>query len=61
MLRAQWQARVLREAGFDEVWQYVTLADQLENWPRIYRHLGRRRPFCDALLDDWRRDGALPG
>ena len=57
--RAQWQARVMREARFDEVWQYLTLDEILANWEPIKRHLGRRRPIWEFLLRGWRDDGLL--
>lgn len=58
-IRAQWQGRLLREARFEEVWQFVTLAELLENWPRIERHLGRMRGFWEFLLRGWREDGLI--
>ncbi len=58
-IRAQWQGRLLREARFDEVWQYVTLTELLENWSRIQRHLGRMRGFWEFLLRGWRDDGLI--
>jgi len=58
--RAQWQARIMREARYSEVWEYLTIEDILENWPAIQRHLGRRRAFWEYLFDGWRRDGLLP-
>ncbi len=58
-IRAQWQGRLLREARFEEVWQYVTLSELLENWPRIQRHLGRMRAFWEFLLQGWRDDGLI--
>ncbi|HEY3356301.1 MAG TPA: hypothetical protein VGQ83_23820 [Polyangia bacterium] len=57
--RAQWQACVMREARFVDVWHYLTLADILANWTSIRRHLGRRRGFWEFLLDGWRQDGLL--
>jgi hypothetical protein len=57
--RAQWQACILREACFGEVWQYLTIEDVLANWTHIRRHLGRRRRFWEWLLDGWRKDGLL--
>jgi hypothetical protein len=59
-IRAQWQGRILREARCDEVWGYVTLDEVVRDWALIERHLGRRRPFWQWLLDGWRRDGFLP-
>lgn len=58
-VRAQWQGRLLREANFREVWDYLALADVLGNWDRIRRHLGRRRDFWAWLIDGWRRDGLI--
>jgi len=58
--RAQWQGRVLREARFREVWDYVTLDEVLRDWEHIRRHLGRMRPFWEFLLRGWRDDGLLP-
>jgi hypothetical protein len=58
--RAQWQACIMREARYPEVWDYLTLEDILENWPNIRRHLGRMRSFWDFLLHGWRDDGLLP-
>ena len=58
--RAQWQARVLREARFSEVWEWLTLDEILRDWRDIERHLGRMRPFWEFLLRGWRADGLLP-
>jgi hypothetical protein len=58
--RAQWQARVLRDAHFSEVWEWVTLDEVLRDWRSIERHLGRMRPFWEFLLSGWRADGLLP-
>ncbi len=57
--RAQWQACILREARFVDVWQYLTLDEVLSNWEHIHRHLGRRRNFWEYLLRTWREDGLL--
>jgi hypothetical protein len=59
-LRAQWQGWLMREARFDEVWDYLTLEDVIDNWPLIRRHLGRMRSFWEFLLDGWRQLGLLP-
>jgi hypothetical protein len=57
--RAQWQACVMREARFDDVWSYLTLEQVQRDWHWIARHLGRRRPFWEFLLRGWREDGLL--
>lgn len=58
--RAQWQARIMREARYEEVWSYLTLARILRDWDHIRLHLGRRRAFWEYLLRGWRDDGLLP-
>lgn len=58
--RAQWQARVMREARYEDVWNYLTLDAILRDWPDIQRHLGRMRGFWEYLLKGWRKDGLLP-
>lgn len=60
LIRAQWQGRVLREARYPEVWEYLTLDEILRDWPHIQRHLGRMRGFWEFLLEGWREDGLLP-
>ncbi len=61
LIRAQWQAALLREARVREVWQFLTLDDVLDSWLNIRVQLGRRRAFWEWALDGWRRDGLLPG
>jgi hypothetical protein len=58
--RAQWQARVMREARYDDVWSYLTVERIVRDWDHIILHLGRRRPFWEYLLRKWRDDGLLP-
>ncbi len=58
--RAQWQAWVMAEARYDEVWRYLTLDEILRDWEHIQRHLGRSRPFWEFLLNGWRELGLLP-
>jgi hypothetical protein len=58
--RAQWQACVMREARYNDVWKYLTLEDVLQNWSNIRRHLGRSRALWEYLLNGWRKDGLLP-
>lgn len=58
-VRAQWASRILREASYDEVWQYVSVRDIVRDWELIRRNLGRRRAQWEWLLDGWRQDGLL--
>jgi hypothetical protein len=57
--RAQWQACVMREARFADVWEYLSLDEIQRDWPSIERHLGRRRAFWQFLLRGWREDGLI--
>ena len=59
-VRSQWQALVLREARYEEVWRYLTVADILTNWTRLERHLGAKRESWMLLLAGWREDGLIP-
>jgi hypothetical protein len=58
--RALWEARVMREARYGDVWKYLALDDVLRDWELIERHLGRMRAFWQFLLKGWRDDGLLP-
>jgi hypothetical protein len=59
-LRGLWQARVMREARYQDVWKFLRLRDVLSNFERIEPHLGRMRAFWNWLIDGWRKDGLLP-
>jgi hypothetical protein len=43
-------AWILREARVAEVWQFLTLKQVAEAYPRLSPFLGRRRPLWDYLL-----------
>lgn len=58
--RALWTARVLREARYPDVWRFVDLAQVVDLWPLLQRHLGRSRAFWNFLIEGWRKDGLLP-
>ncbi|MFI5299687.1 MAG: hypothetical protein ACHREM_16495 [Polyangiales bacterium] len=57
--RAQWQAVIMREARYEDVWSYLSIADVVRDWTAIGRHLGRSRQFWEWLLKGWRDDGLL--
>lgn len=59
--RVYWIARILREAQYHDVWQYLSLRrDVLPRWDVLRTRLGRRRAFWEFLIDRWRRDGLIP-
>jgi hypothetical protein len=51
--------KMLREARDTDVWAFVTPAEVARALPRLDRHLGRRRPFWEFLIEGWRSDGLL--
>lgn len=54
--------KILREARDFEVWRFTTPNEVLRLWPRLSRHLGRRRRFWEFLLGEWQELGLLaPG
>lgn len=58
--RLYWMVRILREAQYGDVWEYVSLRnDVLPRWEALRPRLGRRRAFWEFLLGQWRRDGLL--
>jgi hypothetical protein len=48
--RAYWMGALLREANSRDVWLFVTPADVRAAWPRLLRHLGRKRAMWGWLL-----------
>jgi hypothetical protein len=52
-------AKILREARDDEVWKFTTPAAVVAAWDFLAPHLGRRRPFWEFLLQEWKRLGIL--
>lgn len=59
--KARLLGKILREARDTDVWKFTSLQEVVELWPELTRHLGRRLPFWEFLLDGWRRQGLLGG
>jgi hypothetical protein len=57
--RLYWMGRILREARYDDVWAYVTLAQLREHFDAVLPYLGRRRPFWEFLFAAWRDRGVV--
>ncbi len=53
--------KILRQARDTDVWSFVDLADLLDDWSDISRHLGQRLTFWEYLISGWRKDGLLDG
>ena len=52
-------AKILREARDPDVWRFTTPQEVVDGWPQLVRHLGRRRPFWEYLLDAWAEQGLV--
>ena len=52
-VRAYLVGKLMRQAKPDDVFQFVTLAEVRDLWPRLERHLGRSREFWRWLLGVW--------
>jgi hypothetical protein len=48
--RAYWLGALLREANTRDVWLFTTPEAIRADWPRLIRHLGRRRDLWAFLL-----------
>ena len=48
--RSYWLGSLLREANTRDVWLYTSPAEIRENWPRVWRHLGKSRGMWCHLL-----------
>ena len=54
-VRAYFVGKLMRQAKPDDVFQFVTLSEIKELWPRLERFLGQSRPFWTWLLEAWDR------
>ncbi len=57
--RARLLGRVLREAKDTDVWLFTTPDEVAREWTSLAPHLGRRRPFWEFILREWRDAGLL--
>jgi hypothetical protein len=58
--RTRLRSKVMREARFDEAVDLVPVAQMVADYQNIRRNLGRRRPFWDFLMSEWRTLGLIP-
>jgi hypothetical protein len=52
--KARLLGKILREARDTDVWRFTSPAEVLQLWSELSRYLGRRRPFWEFLLRQWR-------
>ena len=57
--KARLLGKILREARDWEVWRFTTPDEVTRLWPRLAKHLGRRRAFWEFLLGEWWQQGRL--
>ena len=57
--RCRLLGKILREARDTDVWRFTTPEEVARDWSLLSRHLGRRRPFWEFLLEGWRSQGLL--
>ena len=58
--RTRLRSKVMREARFDEAVALVPVAQMVADYQNIRGNLGRRRPFWDFLMAEWRALGLIP-
>ena len=57
--RLYYAAKILREARFEEVWEYLSPAFLATNWEKLHSRLGRKEKFWAFLYSTWRADGLI--
>ena len=57
--KARLLGKILREARDWEVWRFTTPDEVTRLWPKLAKHLGRRRSFWEFLLGEWWQQGLL--
>jgi hypothetical protein len=52
-------AKILREARYEDVWEFLSVDDLVRYWEQLAPRLGRRRAFWEFLLRKWRELGLV--
>jgi hypothetical protein len=52
-------AKILREARFEEVWEYLSPKFLASHWEKLRRRLGRKKGFWEFLYATWREHGLI--
>ena len=58
--RLYYAAKILREARFEEVWDYLSPAFLASHWEKLGRRLGRKKGFWEFFYTTWHRHGLIP-
>lgn len=57
--RLLWMGRIMREARFQDVWEFLTIDDVVSRWEKLRGRLGRMNGFWEFLLETWRAHGLI--
>ena len=57
--RLNYKARILREARFEHVWEFLSVRDILANWEHLKKRLGKKKAFWEFFLRKWREHGLI--
>jgi len=57
--RLYYAAKILREARFEEVWEYLSPTFLSTNWDKLHSRLGRKKRFWEFFYTTWRADGLI--
>jgi hypothetical protein len=57
--RLYYAAKILREARFEEVWDYLSPRFLSEHWQELRGKPGRRKEFWEFLYGTWQRHGLV--
>ncbi len=52
-------AKILREARFEEVWEYLSPAFLSSQWEKLRARLGRKKGFWEFFYTTWREHGLI--
>ena len=52
-------AKILREARFEEVWEYLSPAFLASHWEKLRARLGRKKGFWKFFYTTWRAHGLI--
>jgi len=53
-------AKILREARFEEVWDYLSPTFLTSHWEKLRSRLGRKRKFWEFIYFTWHSHGLIP-
>ena len=54
-----YMAKILREARFEHVWEFLPVRDILANWEYLKKRLGKKKAFWEFFLRKWREHGLI--